>query len=179
LTIQREDTSLANLVASSLFGDGAAAVIATGADRPAVGPKLIATRSRTYPDTEDVLGWNIGTNGFQIVLSADITSVVEKYLGDDIRNFLADFGLTTADISRWLLHAAGPKVIDAVENVVDVPRDAFEVTRKSLRNNGNLSSVSVLDILSDTMTDPPPPGSMGLMIAMGPGFSAELVLLSW
>jgi alkylresorcinol/alkylpyrone synthase len=60
-----------------------------------------------------------------------------------------------------------------------VPRDAFDITRKSLRNNGNLSSVSVLDILQDTMTDHPPPGSMGLMIAMGPGFSAELVLLSW
>jgi alkylresorcinol/alkylpyrone synthase len=179
LTIQRDDHSIANLVASSLFGDGAAAVIATGADRPAVGPKLVATRSRTYPDTEDVLGWNIGTAGFQIVLSVEIATVVEKYLGDDIRNFLADHGLTTADISRWVLHAAGPKVIDAVENVVDVPRDAFDITRKSLRNNGNLSSVSVLDILQDTMTDPPPPGSLGLMIAMGPGFSAELVLLSW
>ena len=179
LTIQREDNSLANLVASSLFGDGAAAVIATGADRPAAGPKLVATRSSTYPDTEDVLGWNIGTAGFQIVLSVEIATVVEKYLGQDIRNFLADHGLTTADISRWVLHAAGPKVIDAVENVVDVPTDAFDITRKSLRNNGNLSSVSVLDILQDTMTDPPPPGSFGLMIAMGPGFSAELVLLSW
>ena len=179
LTIQRDDHSIANLVASSLFGDGAAAVIATGADRPAAGPKLVATRSRTYPDTEDVLGWNIGTAGFQIVLSVEIATVVEKYLGDDIRNFLADHGLTTADISRWVLHAAGPKVIDAVENVIDVPKDAFDITRKSLRNNGNLSSVSVLDILQDTMTEPPPPGSLGLMIAMGPGFSAELVLLSW
>jgi alkylresorcinol/alkylpyrone synthase len=179
LTIQRDDHSLANLVASSQFGDGAAAVIATGADRPATGPKLIATRSRTYPDTEDVLGWNIGSSGFQIVLSVEIATVVEKYLGDDIRDFLADHGLTTSDISRWLLHAAGPKVIDAVESVVDVPADAFDVTRKSLRDNGNLSSVSVLDILQDTMADPPPPGSLGLMIAMGPGFSAELVLMSW
>ena len=143
------------------------------------GTWAIATRSRTYPDTEDVLGWNIGTPGFQIVLSVEIAAVVEKYLGDDIRNFLADHGLNTADISRWVLHAAGPKVIDAVENVLDVPKDAFDLTRKSLRNNGNLSSVSVLDILQDTMTDPPPPGSLGLMIAMGPGLSAELVLLSW
>lgn len=70
-------------------------------------------------------------------------------------------------------------MIDAVESVVDVPADAFDVTRKSLRDNGNLSSVSVLDILQDTMADPPPPGSLGLMIAMGPGFSAELVLMSW
>jgi alkylresorcinol/alkylpyrone synthase len=179
LTVQRGDRSIANLVASSLFGDGAAAVIATGADWPAAGPKLLATRSRTYPDTEEVLGWNIGADGFRIILSVEIATVVEKYLGDDVGKFLADYGLTTADISRWVLHAAGPKVIDAVENVLDLPADAFDLTRKSLRNNGNLSSVSVLDILQDTMTDPPPPGSFGLMIAMGPGFSAELVLLGW
>jgi alkylresorcinol/alkylpyrone synthase len=179
LTVQREDRSIANLVASSLFGDGAAALIATGAERPAAGPKLLATRSRTYPDTEEVLGWNIGTDGFRIVLSVEIASIVEKYLGEDVHDFLADYGLTTADVSRWVLHAAGPKVIDAVEDVLDLPADAFDLTRKSLRDNGNLSSVSVLDILQDTMTDPPPPGSFGLMIAMGPGFSAELVLLSW
>ncbi len=179
LTVQREDNSIPNLVASSLFGDGAAVVVATGADRAPVGPKMLATRSRTYPDTEDVLGWDIGSNGFQIVLSAEISTIVEKYLGEDIRKFLADHGLATTDVSTWLLHAAGPKVIDAVENVLDLPTDAFARTRNSLRNNGNLSSVSVLDILHATMADPPSPGSIGLMIAMGPGFSAELVLLSW
>jgi alkylresorcinol/alkylpyrone synthase len=179
LTVQREDTSIPNLVASSLFGDAAGVVVATGADWAPVGPKLLATRSRTYPDTEDVLGWNIGSRGFQIVLSVEISTIVEKYLGDDIRDFLADHGLRTTDVSRWLLHAAGPKVIDAVENVLDVPADAFDRTRNSLRDNGNLSSVSVLDILHATMADPPSPGSIGLMIAMGPGFSAEFVLLSW
>jgi alkylresorcinol/alkylpyrone synthase len=179
LTIQREDNSIANLVASSLFGDGAAVVIATGADRTPVGPKVLATRSLTYPDTEDALGWNIGGDGFQIVLSAEISTVVEKYVGDDVRKFLADHGLTTADVSTWLLHAAGPKVIDAVENALELPADALERTRTSLRDNGNLSSVSVLDILHATMADPPPPGSIGLMIAMGPGFSAEFVLLGW
>jgi alkylresorcinol/alkylpyrone synthase len=179
LTIQREDNSIANLVASSLFGDGAAVVIATGADRTPVGPKVLATRSLTYPDTEDALGWNIGGDGFQIVLSAEISTVVEKYVGDDIRKFLADHGLTTADVSTWLLHAAGPKVIDAVENALELPADALERTRTSLRDNGNLSSVSVLDILHATMADPPSPGTIGLMIAMGPGFSAEFVLLSW
>lgn len=182
LTVQREDISVANLVASSLFGDGAAVVVATGANRASglrAGPKVLATRSRTYPDTEDVLGWNIGSDGFQIVLSVEIATIVEKYLGDDIHQFLADHGLTTADVSTWLLHAAGPKVIDAVEDALDLPADALDRSRNSLRDNGNLSSVSVLDILHATMNDPPPPGSIGLMIAMGPGFSAEFVLLSW
>ncbi|MBO0865846.1 MAG: type III polyketide synthase [Mycobacterium sp.] len=179
LTVQREDHSIANLVASSLFGDGAAAVIATGAARTPAGPRLLATRSRTYPDTEQVLGWDIGSDGFRIVLSLEISTVIEKYLGDDIREFLADHGLTTADVTTWVLHAAGPKVIDAVENVLELPADALNLTRKSLRDKGNLSSVSVLDILQDAMADPPPPGSIGLMIAMGPGFSSELVLLGW
>jgi alkylresorcinol/alkylpyrone synthase len=179
LTIQREDNSIANLVASSLFGDGAGAVIATGADRIPAGPKVLATRSRTYPDTEDVLGWNIGSEGFKIVLSVDIATIVEKYLGDDVRKFLAEHGLSTADISTWLLHAAGPKVIDTFESVLELPSDALDRTRKSLRDNGNLSSVSVLDILRDNISDPPSPGSIGLMVAMGPGFSSELVLLGW
>jgi alkylresorcinol/alkylpyrone synthase len=179
LTVQREDRSIANLVASSLFGDGAAAVIAKGADQTPSGPKLLATRSQTYPDTEEVLGWNIGSNGFRIILSVEIANLVEKYLGDDVRKFLADQGLTTADVSTWVLHAAGPKVIDAVENVLELPVHALDRTRNSLRDKGNLSSVSVLDILQATMADPPPPGSFGLMIAMGPGFSSELVLLGW
>ena len=179
LTIQRGDLSVANLVASSLFGDGAAAVIATGIPQAPAGPKLLATRSRTYPDTEDVLGWDIGSDGFRIVLSVEVATVVEKYLGEDVRNFLTDHGLTIDDISTWILHAAGPKVIDAVENVLDLPSEALVLTRNSLRDNGNLSSVSVLDILHAAMADPPPPGSTGLMIAMGPGFSSELVLLRW
>ncbi|MBV9319059.1 MAG: type III polyketide synthase [Mycobacterium sp.] len=179
LTVQREDHSVANLVASSLFGDGAAAVIATRADRAPGGPQVLATRSQTYPDTENVLGWDIGSDGFRIVLSLEIATIVEKYLGDDVRNFLADHGLTIEDISTWVLHAAGPKVIDAVENALELPADALNRTRDSLRRNGNLSSVSVLDILEATMADPPSPGSIGVMIAMGPGFSAELVLLGW
>lgn len=179
LTIQREDHSLANLVASSLFGDGAGAIIATGADRPTVGPKVLGTRSRTYPDTEDVLGWNIGTAGFEIVLSVEIAGVVEKHMGEDVGKFLAEHGLTTTDISTWVVHAAGPKVIDAVETALELPADALVGTRNSLRDNGNLSSVSVLDILRPVMASPPPPGSYGLMIAMGPGFSSELVLLGW
>jgi len=179
LTIQRADRSLANLVASSLFGDGAGALIATGADRAAIGPKVLGTRSRTYPDTEDVLGWNIGTAGFEIVLSVEIASVVEQHMGEDVGKFLAEHGLTTTDISTWVVHAAGPKVIDAVENALELPADALIGTRNSLRDNGNLSSVSVLDVLGPVMADPPPPGSFGLMIAMGPGFSSELVLLGW
>lgn len=179
LTLQRDDDSIANLVAASLFGDGAAAVVGKGAARTPTGPKVLATRSRIYPDTEDVMGWHIGSNGFQVKLSTEVATVAEKYLGDDVRNFLSDHNLTPADISTWVCHPGGPKVIDAVENTLDLPANALEHTRNSLRDNGNLSSVSVLDVLRANMADPPPPGSFGLMIAMGPAFCSELVLLGW
>ncbi|MEO8815539.1 MAG: type III polyketide synthase [Mycobacterium sp.] len=179
LTIQRDDRSMANLVAASLFGDGAAAVIATGADCAPAGPTVLATRSHIYPDTEDVMGWDIGTDGFRIILSVEVATVAEKYLSEDVRNFLADHGLSTADVSTWVCHPGGPKVIEAIENGLDLPVQALDHTRKSLRDNGNLSSVSVLDVLRANMADPPPPGSFGLMIAMGPAFCSELVLLGW
>ncbi|MBV8860942.1 MAG: type III polyketide synthase [Mycobacterium sp.] len=179
LTLQRDDYSVGNLVAASLFGDGVAAVVAKGSARTPMGPRVLATRSRLYPDTEDVMGWNIGSNGFQIKLSTEVANVAEKYLGEDVRNFLAGQGLTRADISTWVCHPGGPKVIEAVEHTLELPAHALDLTRKSLRENGNLSSVSVLDVLRANMADPPPPGSFGLMLAMGPGFCSELVLLGW
>jgi alkylresorcinol/alkylpyrone synthase len=182
LTIQRKDNSVANLVATSLFGDGAGAVIAKGASRDGRrtgGPRVLATRSRIYPDTEEVMGWRIGSDGFRIVLSVDVATVVEKYLGEDVHLFLRDHGLTTRDVATWVCHPGGPRVIEGVENVLELPADALDHTRDSLRNNGNISSVSVLDVLRANMADPPPPGSFGLMIAMGPAFCSELVLLQW
>jgi alkylresorcinol/alkylpyrone synthase len=179
LTLQRDDYSIANLVATSLFGDAAGAVVAKGSALTPAGPRVLATRSCLYPDTEEVMGWNIGTNGFQIKLSTEVAKVADKYLGEDVRNFLADHDLTLADISTWVCHPGGPKVIEAVEQTLDLPADALDHTRKSLRENANLSSVSVLDVLRANMADPPPPGSFGMMMAMGPGFCSELVLLGW
>lgn len=179
LTIQRDDTSVANLVASSLFGDGAGAVVATGAARATGGPRVLGTRSRLYPDSENVMGWRIGTEGFRIVLSADVPTVAEKYLGEDVRLFLDEFGLTPHDIATWVCHPGGPKVIEAVEDTLELPAGTLDRTRESLRQNGNLSSVSVLDVLRANLAEPPEPGSYGLMIAMGPGFCSELVLLRW
>jgi alkylresorcinol/alkylpyrone synthase len=179
LTIQRHDRSMANLVASSLFGDGAAAVVAVGGHRPAAGPRVLGSRSRLYPDSGEVMGWEIGSDGFRIVLSADVPNVAEKYLAEDVGLFLDEFGLTTSDIGIWVCHPGGPRVIEVVENVLDLPADALDRTRKSLRENGNLSSVSVLDVLAANLADPPARGERGLMIAMGPGFCSELVLLKW
>jgi alkylresorcinol/alkylpyrone synthase len=180
LTIQRDDRSPANLVASSLFGDGAAAVVAVGSAFPrGDGPAVLASRSRLYPDSENVMGWDIGTEGFRIILSTEVAPIAERYLGDDVAGFLGEHGLSRKDIASWVCHPGGPKVIQAMERVLGLDADALDHTRNSLRDNGNLSSVSVLDVLRATMAAPPGQGARGLMIAMGPGFCSELVLLGW
>jgi alkylresorcinol/alkylpyrone synthase len=125
------------------------------------------------------MGWDITASGFQLVLDPALPELVERYLGGDVRGFLDEHGLTTGDIGAWVSHSGGPKVIEAIEGAVGLPPDALELTWRSLSEIGNLSSASVLFVLRDTLAKMPPSGSPGLMMAMGPGFCSELVLLRW
>jgi alkylresorcinol/alkylpyrone synthase len=185
LTLQREDTSIPALIGVCLFGDGAAAVVATGADRvpshPGVhrDPRVLATRSRLFPDTIDVMGWNVSSSGFQLVMSREVPKMADNHLGRAVDEFLADHGLTTDDIATWICHPGGPKVIDSIVHAIGLPLQALSHSTESMRDNGNISSASVLDVLRRTVADPPPPGSLAVMLAMGPGFGFELLLLSW
>ena len=182
LTVQRDDASLANLVASGLFGDGAAAVVMVGSGSApglAAGqPRVVATRSRLYADTERAMGWDVGATGLRIVLGVEVPDLVRSNVRGDVDRFLGDHGLTRADIGWWVAHPGGPKVLEAMEEALEVDRDALIVTWRSLDQIGNLSSASVLHVLADTLRDrTPEPGSWGLLLAMGPGFCLELVLL--
>lgn len=180
LTLQPEDLSIPNLIASGLFGDGAAAVVVVGDERPADGPRIVATRSVFYPDSERVMGWDISESGFQIVLSAEVPQVVRDHLRADVDAFLADQGLARDDIATWISHPGGPKVLEAMAEALELPEGALDVTWRSLQEVGNLSSTSVLLVLRDTLdAHRPPAGSYGLVSAMGPGFCSELVLLQW
>jgi len=179
----KSDPSMATLVGSALFGDGAAAVVAVGdrrADRiGASGPEVIDSRSHLYPNSLRTMGWDVGASGFRLVLSPDVPVVVERYLRDDVTGFLASHGLTIDDIGTWVSHPGGPKVIEAIVATLGLADDALELTWRSLAEVGNLSSASVLYVLRDTMAKRPPAGSPGLLMAMGPGFCSELVLLRW
>ncbi|BAG17301.1 MULTISPECIES: type III polyketide synthase [Streptomyces] len=180
LTFQRHDASPANLVATALFGDGAAALVALGGRRAVSGPEIVATRSRMYPDTEHVMGWDVGSTGFRVVLDPAVPDVVRQYLADDVREFLDEHGLKPKDVAHWVCHPGGPKVLEAVTEVLDLPDGALDVTWRSLADVGNLSSSSVLHVLRDTIEQRrPEPGTPGLLLAMGPGFCCELVLLRW
>jgi alkylresorcinol/alkylpyrone synthase len=180
LTLQLQDLSIPNLISSGLFGDGAAAVVVVGEERPAPGPRIVATRSVFYPDTERVMGWDISERGFQVVLSADVPEMARLNLRQDVDDFLGAQGLSRGDIASWVAHPGGPKVVRALEDALELQSDALDLARESLEKVGNLSSTSVLLVLQETMSSrPPEPGSHGMLLAMGPGFCSELVLLEW
>lgn len=143
-------------------------------------PAIVASRSQLYPGTERVMGWDVGESGFRVVLGADVADVVRGHLGADVTALLDRYGLDIGDITGWVTHPGGPKVLDAVGDALGMPGSAFAVTRRSLAAIGNLSSASVLHVLADTLTGtPPPPGTPGVLLAMGPGFCSEVVLLRW
>jgi alkylresorcinol/alkylpyrone synthase len=178
LTVQRDDVSMPNLVASGLFGDGAAAVVACGGSGGVGQAEVLDSRSRLYPDSERTMGFDVTSGGLRIVLDAEVPALVRHYIREDVDGFLADHGMVRADIGWWVCHPGGPKVIEALEDALEVPRHAVELTWESLARIGNLSSASVLHVLEDTLRDrPPEPGSYGVVMAMGPGFCSELVLV--
>jgi alkylresorcinol/alkylpyrone synthase len=191
LTLQREDLSVANLISSGLFADGAAAVIVTGAEfesngapeqGPAKveGPKILATRSIFYPATEDMMGWNISEKGFRIILSTEVPTLIRENLGRDVDAFLADNGHQRSDLKSFVLHTGGPKVLDASADALGLHNGQLKASWDCLRKVGNLSSASVLCVLEDVMKNRrPEPGTLGLLAAMGPGFCSELLLLEW
>ena len=125
------------------------------------------------------MGWNVSSSGFQLVLSRDVPRMADDHLDEEITRFLADQGLTKDDIGAWICHPGGPKVLEAIQSAVGLPEEALRHSWQSMRDHGNISSASVLDVLGRTLAEPPAVGSLGLMVAMGPGFSFELLLLSW
>jgi alkylresorcinol/alkylpyrone synthase len=186
LTLQRDDASVTNVIATGLFGDGAAAVVLAGGDVRArredapASPRVLATRSVFYPDTEWVMGWDVVDTGFKVVLSAKVPEVIESRIGGDVDAFLGAQGLSRGDVRHWVAHTGGPKVLEAFRRALALPDAAVERSWRSLGEVGNLSSASVLFVLGDLLdSGEPRPGDLGLLAAMGPGFSAELVLLRW
>jgi len=186
LTIQRDDLSMANLVASGLFGDGAAAVLMVGDDHPRAQraqpgmPRVIDSQSQFFPETEHIMGWDVTNSGFKVLLSADIASLAQSEVRPIMEAFLGRHDLTIADIDHWLVHPGGPKVIQALEDGLGLADEALTLSWESLAEAGNISSASVLLILDKTMKRlQPKPGEYGVLMAMGPAFCAELVLLQW
>lgn len=180
LTWQNGDLSMANLISTGLFGDGAAAVIVAGKETRFKGPEILATKSTFYSNTEDTMGWAVSENGFRIVLSPDVPLVIKENLRKDADSFLQEFGLTRKDISSWIIHTGGPKVLEAIADALELPEKSLEASWECLRRVGNLSSASVLMVLEDVLQNRRgAPGTYSVLAAMGPGFCSELLLIRW
>jgi len=184
LTFQRQDLSIANLIATGLFGDGAAAVVIVGAERArkmaCEGPRILDSRSNLYPDTEEVMGWHISESGFELILSEGVPMMAREGLGPDVDRFLSDKELTRKDISAWICHPGGPKVLRAMQESLALGDEDVAFSWDVLREQGNLSSSSVLMVMRRVLDQPRPlAGTRGLMLAMGPAFCSEIVLVQW
>lgn len=172
LTLQRGDDSMANFVASGLFGDGAAAVVVVGDDHPAAaGPRIVDTRSVLVAQTSGVLAFNLGSTGFEIVLTAEVAAVIEREFPAEVSRFLDGRSL---DGLAMIAHPGGPRILDAFATSLGLPRERFARSWDSLASRGNLSSASVLHVLAEAIDAGE---HNALLFALGPGVSAEFVLL--
>jgi len=173
LTFRVDDRSKSNLVASALFGDGAAAaVIACDAD---AGPILGAAGEYTWPDSLDVMGWDIAEDGLKVLFSRDIPTLVRDDFTAPLEGFLQSQGLGLADIDGFVCHPGGAKVVDALETVFGLPAGALVHARSVLADHGNMSAVTVLFVLKRTLEA----GVRGrlLLTTLGPGFTAGMMLV--
>jgi alkylresorcinol/alkylpyrone synthase len=183
LTFQGDDLSVENLIATGLFGDGAAAVLLLGDEHPRAKKgqaRVVDSQSIFFPSTEHIMGWDVRDTGFKVLLSPDVSEVAQERLRPAVEAFLRPHGLEIEEIGCWIAHPGGPKVIDGIEQGLGLESEALQVSRDTLARVGNLSSASVLLVLQETLAErKPEPGTYGVLMAMGPAFCAELVLLKW
>lgn len=172
-----------NIVTAALFGDGAVAVLMVGAEHPLAKsgqPRVIDSRSIVLPDTVDLMGMDIVDTGTRNILRPQVADYVKVGLRQALDPLLEAHKLSTKEIARWLVHPGGPKILTAVEDEFGLKEEALHLSHQVLAEVGNLSSPTVLYILDKALSgEQPPPGSYGLMVAMGPGFSQEVILLRW
>ncbi|MBB6282359.1 type III polyketide synthase [Geobacillus subterraneus] len=180
LTFQANDLSKSNVIGTSLFSDGVACVLVAGDEAaPNSGaPRIVAARSALMPRSEDVMGWDIRDEGLFVVFSKDIPSIVRAWLRPQVESFLQENGLRLRDLHYFIAHPGGKKVIEAYEEAFGFDMEQTKAAREVLARYGNMSSATVYFVLEEVMRQPLAPG-YGLLVALGPGFSAEMVLLKW
>jgi alkylresorcinol/alkylpyrone synthase len=181
LTLCREDRSRTNLVASLLFGDGAAAAIVAPEASPRAGPRLCAVGSHLFADSAGLMGFDVGAHGLRIVLQRELAEHLAAHLRGAIEGFLEQHGRSLDDIGLHLVHPGGRRILEAYTALFGLPESALEHSRAALRRHGNLSSVSILTVLESALDARarPGPGREALVLGIGPGLSAELSLWSF
>jgi alkylresorcinol/alkylpyrone synthase len=180
LTFQKDDLSKSNIVATSLFSDGCAAVLIGGSESKIADKSQLELKdslSTLYYDSLDVMGWEIVENGFRVIFSRDIPTIVKDFVHPNIQEMLDEHKLGLKDIKHYVTHPGGLKVINAYEESLGITNGAFNNSRKVLKEHGNMSSPSVLYVLNEFIKEHKyKSGEKGLISALGPGFSSEIIL---
>lgn len=176
LTFQRNDYSKANLVGTSLFGDGAAAALVAVNGG---GPAVCGSYSTLFPATEDVMGWNVTESGLKVRFSRDIPSLVRRHLPELTGKACDQWDIDSKSVQHYVVHPGGAKVLNAYADSLKLTDGKLDHAYRILESYGNMSSASVLFVLDSFLASTPPAGQYGLMLALGPGFSAEQVLFRW
>lgn len=183
LTFQPNDFSKSNLIGASLFADGAACVLVCGDDVNLATtksvPHIISTASKWMPDSEDVMGWDIKNNGLHVVFSKSIPSIISTWLGPFVDEFLGEQHVDKNQLANFVAHPGGKKVLKAYEETLELTEEHTHISRDVLKNHGNMSSPTVLFVLEEFMKVQRKNEELGLLVALGPGFCGEAVLLNW
>lgn len=186
LTFQYNDRSKSHFIGTSLFADGAAAVLVAGDRSPLlkksrrdVLPKTVASASWLVPRSEEVMGWDVRDDGLYVVFSKSIPELVKREFRPAAQKFLDAHGWQPEKLDYFIAHPGGKKVLDAYEQALGLEGESLQDARDVLRHFGNMSSPTVLFVLEKVMPKPSRPGVTGLSVSLGPGFSAEMLMLEW
>ncbi|MGN7477699.1 type III polyketide synthase [Solibacillus silvestris] len=183
LTFQKDDYTKSNLVGTSLFADGAACALVCGdhveLEQDVLTPHIVGRRSKWMPNSEDVMGWNVKNGGLHVVFSKSIPSIISNWLGPFIHEFLSACNVPVEQIVNFVAHPGGKKVLNAYEDALQLTKNHTNVSREILKNHGNMSSPTVFYVLEQFMLKKSKLNTLGLLVALGPGFSGEVVLLEW
>jgi predicted naringenin-chalcone synthase len=184
LTFQRWDRSSTNVVSTALFGDGGAALVLAGRDHPrSRGPavaRMAGAESMFFPGTTHLMGFRLRNPGLQIVLDRELAPFVRREVAAAVKAFLEPRGLRREDVSRWVMHPGGRRIIEVMAEKLDLSEADLAPTEAVLAEHGNMSSVTVLFVLEEILrTDRPRAGERGVLGAFGPGFGAEFALLEF
>jgi alkylresorcinol/alkylpyrone synthase len=185
ITFQKSDHRKSNIVGTALFGDGISVACLVGEKSPYlthrkhVGPKIIDKSSRIKRNSTSVMGWNVTNQGLNVIFSKSIPSLVETFWKGHIEHFFNQIQHKNNEIAAYIAHPGGLKVLQAMENVLKENREKLKYSYEVLRNHGNMSSATVFYCLEEWMKEGIEIGKKGILSALGPGFSSELLLLEW
>ena len=170
---------MANVIGTGLFGDGAACIVMVGQDHPLAGSGILvkATRSALYKDTQEMIGWKIGTSGLSLMLEAGVPAMIEQNFEPDVAALLENHGIDQRSIGVFVAHPGGPKVLTAFEEALKLSKQDLQSSWQVLADSGNMSSAAVLHVLA--LEQNHPADTLGLLFALGPGVTSETVLLEW